>query len=603
MPLSENLSGLISDKSVRTVDILEFAEGKKFLGLTLFPVQRFLFKLVYGLPLSSNLEDPIVLHDRFNEVVERVFHSEFEFLDYLYESKKINSREFKYPLVNVYLAIGRRGTKTTMSSVSVCHTLYRLLSLDNPYEYLGVIPASEIGIAVVSNVTDKASKVKREISNLIYGCEFFKPFLTQNPPPLKEDIILLTRPALKEGDKNKYGKVVISIEAAGPSPRGGNNVAFIADEFAHFVDSQYSTRENPLDKSVYDALVPSISNFIDPEGNPFGKNYFISSPGDKRGIFYEKFSETLGDEAEKTGTRGRRRDILFVQMPTWWINPRVSSQVLREFFEGSERSFLREYGAEFLDKVSTWIVDERKIHACIIKGFDNDLHFGGKGNRRVRHYLGLDLGLTSDGFAVAVCHHEKKLAEREPTLEAYRELIKTEDVYVFDYVGYLLPEEGEAIDVDAVCMYIEEVNKKFYIHRAAHDQWSAEMFKQWLSKKSLYKRTSAINVNSQFNSQSAKLFKNHMNKGQLVFPDDPGLISEILALKEKLTGAGIKVENPNGHDDRFSAMLKALWLCFSDPRRDEVVETVSGAAASRYNTNFIRTMYKNRDPRRGQVIT
>jgi hypothetical protein len=50
---------------MQTVDIITFAEAQWGLNIKLFPVQRFILKTFYGLPLDDN-EKNIIVPDEMN---------------------------------------------------------------------------------------------------------------------------------------------------------------------------------------------------------------------------------------------------------------------------------------------------------------------------------------------------------------------------------------------------------------------------------------------------------------------------------------------------------------------------------------------------------
>ena len=84
----------LSSKNIddsKPMNIIDFAQSKFGLGVKLYPGQRFILKLFYGLPLDDKVDetDPIIIRDQFNEKTVHTF-SEREFLDFLYLEKRIN---------------------------------------------------------------------------------------------------------------------------------------------------------------------------------------------------------------------------------------------------------------------------------------------------------------------------------------------------------------------------------------------------------------------------------------------------------------------------------------------------------------------------------
>lgn len=224
----------------RLLNIIEFVESKKHLNIKLYPVQRVIFKLIYGIPLSDDIsDDPIILKDDFNEVILYTFTSEIEFVEFLVSEKKLNSSDIIDPM-EVLFFVGRRGTKTTMISMMVSYTIYVILEIGNPHEYFGIVLQSEIGIAVVSNKTSNASKQLREISNMVYGSKYFSEYIVSKEPS-KEGFFMKTKYGKNNPDK-RVGLINIQVFAATPSVRGSSNIVVVLDEFAHYIDSDNPQR-------------------------------------------------------------------------------------------------------------------------------------------------------------------------------------------------------------------------------------------------------------------------------------------------------------------------------------------------------------------------
>ena len=120
-------SKVSKDGDSRALNIIEFAESRAGLAQKLYPGQKFIFKLFYGIPLSDNVEDnEIIIRDKFNEEVLHIF-SEVQFLDFLYQEKRINISPEDYEKGNlefeeISFVIGRRGSKSTMTAIIACYT-------------------------------------------------------------------------------------------------------------------------------------------------------------------------------------------------------------------------------------------------------------------------------------------------------------------------------------------------------------------------------------------------------------------------------------------------------------------------------------------------
>ena len=566
--ITEYKSSQDSGEGLPYTDIMNFIYSPQYCGFPrLFPVQKFLIKLIYGVPLDENLEDPIILMDQFNEVEIRRFRSEPDFLSFLYDTGRINCKEFNYPLTRVYMVLGRRGTKTTISSIVAAHTMHMVLSFDDPYGYFGVLPISEIGVGVTSNNDENAARQSREIASIVYSNPFFKPYLVQKDPPIS-GFSLRTKQAVRE-NRWDLPKVSVQVKAASPAVRGGNFIVAIADEFAHYIDSNASTRVKPLDKYISESLTPSISGFKNQEtGDPLGRAIFITSPNGKKGLTWKYKNDLAKDNP----------DILFINMPSWWSNPNLSSVELRNAWKESERSFQQEYGAEFVEQESTFITEESVVARMVNPELKNTLE---NSNPKRYYFASLDLALSSDNAAISVCHYEPIYEERATIKGQYDNIVAKKSVFVFDYVWMISPdkEEGNDISVDAVIDQMFLVGSYYKIQMWSWDQWSEAMFRQWLAKRNFNCPYETVSATPTWNSDASRLFKTLMVESRLVIPDDMGIYNEILGLKEKISSHLIKVENDTGHDDRYSAMAKSLWMCYQSQSKTSDPSVVQKSVA------------------------
>ena len=72
MAFADTLLKISSDNidETKPMNILDFAQSKFGLGLKLYPGQRFILKLFYGLKLDEEIDpsDPIIIRDQFKRL-------------------------------------------------------------------------------------------------------------------------------------------------------------------------------------------------------------------------------------------------------------------------------------------------------------------------------------------------------------------------------------------------------------------------------------------------------------------------------------------------------------------------------------------------------
>lgn len=536
------------------MNIIEFCESSSGLGIKLFPVQRFIFKVFYAIPLDDDIvNNPIQLTDDFNESVIKEFTSEIEFFKYLYIEGRINISYEEWStgdflFIEIVFVIGRRGSKTTMTSIITCYTLYLLLSLDDPHKYFGIMESDTIGVALVSNHSENAHKQYMAISDLLMRSRFFARFIRKSVAGQ----LWLASEAYKElqekGDAAKAGNILVTSFSASPSVRGSSNIVVVMDEFDHFPDADTHHKDMRLAEKVYEALVPSISGFIDPKTRKaVGKSFVISSPNGTTGEMYKLYKKSF-----------ESKDILMLQMPSNWVNPKVAPQILRAAFNKSETSFRQEYGAHFNDKQGDWI-DEKKLFASIDVG---NLNVPSQ-KMDVPHSMGFDLAVRGDRAVISVGHCSDSLPTNYmPKDEKLSEalLAKKGPYYIIDYVKIYKPENYATgmIPVEEVISDIEYLFTRFRIVDGSYDQYSGGLFTQLLEKKPKI-RLSYEPANMYNNSERAKTMRLLFNEGRIILPYIEDMIVEFQNLKEEVRRDGvIRVHNDFGHDDIYSSISRCI---------------------------------------------
>ena len=596
MAFADTLLKISSDNidETKPMNIVDFAQSKFGLGLKLYPGQRFILKLFYGLPLDEQVDanDPIIIRDQFNRTVIHTF-SEREFLDFLYLEKRININYDEYlkrdkPYNEAIFAIGRRGSKTVMSSVISLYTLYLLMRMPDPHEYFRVMPADYIGIAIASNGKLGADRQYESVSSMINNSPFFKRYLISDSGG---EIILDTRKAVELRNAGKYMdgyQIKISAFPVSPAVRGASNVVVILDEFAHFIDSEVGKKAKNLDEVMYEALTPSISGFTTPDGKSFGKKFIISSPNGPKGFMYRMLQDA----------HTYNENTLAINTPSHWINLRVSGDEIQDLWNKSELSCRQEFGGEFVTKESDWIKNPNKIWACVNKLMTNDLPpykiTGG-----LKHFLGIDLGLSHDGCAFAVAHVEPERPEQVYIDDEYEKLTAKDETYIVDYIGYLKPADGETLSKDEILDHIALFVSRYNIVYGAYDQWSGELWSQLFTQRG-FNMLHQFNATQQSNNDIAMNFKQLIMEGRLMLPDYPEFIDEIFSLKESVGRNGlIKVENTVEHDDMYDAVGRALYLCMQNKLNSGSIlvssnkafvsnRNIYGAGASGLNRSYTR---------------
>lgn len=588
----------------RKLSIIEFAESSYGLNLKLFPAQKFFLKLLVGEPLDDSLKE-IIIKDKFGDKSILTL-TEKEYYNYLLEDKRIScpyqSLLDNHKKVSQYIfCMGRRASKSVMTSIIVSYKLYELLLIRCPQDYLGVPTASKMGIVMVALSQDSSMTLFNTFFGLIKDSLFFKKHMKEEAT--KTEIRFWTLKDLEQIEKGNNSvrsnhSFEVSAVPLTPGVRGSSNIFVIFDEFAHFANSSHSTKDKPMDKFIYEALAPSISAFRDPEGNPYGKIFILSSPNGKQNMFYTDYETSFNTDINDSF-------MFSVRAPTWEINPKVDSSFFKKEYFKDASSYSQEYAAEFLDGGTNWLRDLGSLYYCVEENrnsLDDNCH-----NLSSPYFLGLDFGLSKDGTAMAICHYEpmykrdnnkfikETFSYDDKLLDKINsdDLIVDSNVFVIDYVCYLRPglppfENHKVLDIDVVIDRIEFLFQKFPILLGCYDQWSGQIISSLLEKRGMSKKIEMISSTQMLNDSQYKLFSQLLHTKKLVFPEDKSLLKELLSLKVEINSNGsISVENrTSGHDDRFDAICRALYLAYNYHNKPEALSSVLNPKSRFFDKSF-----------------
>jgi len=567
--LDEKHAGKDND-SVEFLSIIDFIDRFKLLPNGLFPVQRFVLKLYYGIPLDDK-EKNIKITDRFNT---KTLHdlTEVEYLVYLYDQGRCNIRVqdeiIRHELI---LVLGRRSGKSTLSAIIASYELYKLLRRRNPQSFYGLPANSEIRVLCVANDKEQASIVYGDMAGYVDNVDYFKSAMTNQTQTFMR--------FQTDQDRQRYGKGGRSTIAAtfkssiAKGLRGRGIICYILDEIAFFVDDGKSSADK-----VYRAVNPSIAQFSPKDtknkhrslGASDGRAIMISSPDARDGFFYRQYQMSLsGGKASS--------NMLMIQAPTWEVNPTLDKSYYEVEFNKDPKSFMTEHGAEFSDRVRGWIEDQSDLLECINPTLKPTL----RGGPRELFWAGVDFGIVRDGTSVCLVHFVNgkiELAYHE-VWYAGKEWRESNPHLVTPSTEYAKSLKGVSrLDVSEIAEWLRVLATRFYIEKGVFDQWAGPIFEQELHKRGL-KQFDMRNFSVTDSSHAFHIAKMCMFGRQLSLYDYPvtqtivsdstmvkhsPIISELLELQATSGGKNITiVESPKvagKHDDMSDSLVRGILL-------------------------------------------
>jgi len=523
-------------------DPITFIESSWGLNRKLYPVQRFIVKLFYGLELEDKEK---VIGFREYPSGELKKFTETEYLDHLsqiwYDGRARTNISLMTDFDNfkpfeLVLICGRRGGKTHLISCITLYEVYKLICKYDPQGYYGLPEGDTIGVQIVASSEEQTSEEWTDIKSGLLLSPFFKPYIknladSEGKAEIYSpyDLERLKR----RGDKlsQKLGSMVIQTSPCDADTiRGSGNIVVIFEELCHYKDKS----KHRASRKVYDALQPSIAAF----GND-GKSFVLSSPKDKdkTNKGYELYLESFSSES-----------MLMFQIPTWEMNPKITFRFLKSVDRG--RTFWQEYGARFADSTEKFLPDnERDIFmSCFRRDEKGELIT--VPNLVVmpgfNYYLTLDPSNKVHGYSGAIGHAENNL------------------VFV-DLIQLWYPEEFDlnAIDIEMIEDWIVDMHKKYKFKLVFFDQFESAYISQRLKKKHNIK-VEVHFFTEKFNSMIYKTLIDLIETQRVSFYYHQEFVTQFLNLEKTLKPHNlISVKSKGGEEDPGDDIADAVaHLCY-----------------------------------------
>lgn len=588
---SSVISKAIADNSANSeeeaaVDIIEYVQASWGLDSTPYPIQRCIFKLIYGLPLKDScpecngvgvIEVPksstphcqqilekvcpkcegkkkegdtlskfrdIFIWDRFREKIEGEF-TEREFVDYLYEDGRCNispedhDKQLGSRPATVVLRLGRRSGKTTMSQWITAYEIYRLVRLKCPQAYYRIRPDQPISITVVATGKEQSQTLLEPSRNIINRSPYLKRFVDQDS---LQKISLATPYSLETGAGSRAGIQINAAPCSAKHLRGKANIIALLEEFGTFF---YELKgSNKSDTAIYAALQPSTIDFKNPvthKGD--GLVLIVSTPLTKESYMYEV----------EQNIRDKKMVGLVLHLPSYWINPNLDSTELRGIYESDRLMFQREYEADYLDKISSaFTFDDLE---ALRRPVDSDANI-------IRYeesaWMGVDLGIKNDGTSISVVAANSEGRYRLVVHEVYR-------TDIGKYENY------EILPIEEMAKRIDEIWNFYGVKGGIFDMWNCYGLESYLES-GARKNLIHLEMNQTANDRIARNMISVVQQGMLtiygdkqVWNDEESVFRELIKL-HRIQSSGdppkIKLSAPNVkgfHDDQYSSLSRAIW--------------------------------------------
>lgn len=532
----------ISKPSSNIVDIITFCEDPRYLDLSfkLWLPQKIILKCFYmGTRGNENLkltqEEWKWLYDNQNDEERDGIIYEKNIKDVIDKLLKKQKEEFNF--TELHLDLGRRASKTLLSSIISAYEAYKLLTIGNgnPHKFYGIPKGEDIHIINVALSQDQAGTLFGMIRQRIMDAPFFRNRIAN---ATTTEIRLWTDDDLKRKKIKSIleikGSIVILCGHSNPDTlRGKGAILILFDELAHYDESGKTPGS-----AFYNALEPSTKKF-----KQFGDARLveISSPYTMTGIFYDIY------QSAKTSNH-----ILSFQLPTWCVNYDIPYESLAEERKRNPENFVIEYGAQWA-KSGTYgnYFDPGLIERCI----RTDISAHSRPHPGFNYYLHVDPANSGDRYVavlVAKEYYVNHLGKR-------RIRVRLANLWVWD------PQPGIGLLFSQIDRDMLQICSIFHPLAVTYDQFNSVSSLQLLKSHGV--NAIQTSYNRSFKNKVYQNLKDMMGyypQPELWLYDDPRLILEMKALKYRPTMRGISlVKDKHGEvktDDLIDALCGAVAM-------------------------------------------
>lgn len=534
--------------SNKIVDIISFCESPLLLNLpannfNLYPGQKIILK---GFYMGSYGNENITLsEEEWQWLYERenVYETK-ELIEKLKRQERTRGTPDFIRFQELTLVLGRRSSKTAITSIIAAYEAYKVLSIGNgdPHTYYGIPFDKKIAIVNVATAKKQAAELWDEIKARVRNSPFFSGRIEGD---VADEINLYTDRDIRKreegiGNLEIEGSVVMRCGHSNPkSLRGGAVICLMFDELAF-----YDEGAKVSGKAFYEALQPSVAQFAN-KGS--GVIVEISSPGPKTGHFYTLYDLSLQPESKHR---------MSMRLPTWRFNPEYTEEnpILKDARSSDQASYMVEYGAEWPESgLYGRYFPEELVTRAFELGLENRVLPEENPMLGCEYYAHVDPSATGANFVCAII---RKHSYRDPRSGVVTPRLILANLQVW------IPQPNTGLDILKINEDLLTTFRRFNPRTVSYDQYPSDA-------SLAYFRRNRINViktpyNRSFKERIYQNLKDLMTKGDLWLFDHPLLESELRELRFKFTprgrsiGADKRGDIPT--DDTADALAGACFM-------------------------------------------
>ena len=482
--------------------------------------------------------------------------------DSVIEKLKKRERGAKFRFSEITLVLGRRSSKTVLSSIVATYEAYKLLVINNgdPYKFFDIPYEHKIAIINVATSREQSKILFAEIESRIRNSPFFSNRIANASG---SEIKLFTDLDLRkisndEGNIKVNGTISVLCGHSNPkSLRGYAVFCLIFDELAFYDEGSKVSA-----KDFYNALQPSVMEFATSaiDGTSHGMVVEISSTGPTNGFFYKLWDSSLKSD-----------HMLSFKSATWEFNPKMpyDHPELKALRERDPETFRIEFGAEWPEgAMFGQYFPKELIDKCFQIGAAANIQPQERPESGGDYYFHIDPGLTASRYAMACV--QRKLYRDSKGILCPRAVLA--------FVKIFTPVTAAGLEWNKIDEEVLNICRLFRPIRVTYDQWNSASSLALLQQNGI--NVEQTSFNRAFKCRIFQNLRDLMSKpecGLHLFHHDD-LYNELVHLKFRPSPRGISI----GADKRGECPTDDIVDCLAG-----AVHASCGKYYSRYPLSVV----------------
>lgn len=278
---ASSLNSLLADNAVKGSDpidvfkrainpgrpwdsIVDFATHPTFCGLSLYPRQETLLKLIYLETENMTAYDLDVIGE-WTQGFSDSSNPQGVQVDIWDRVEYLKANGYSH-FPHIQAVQGRRASKGTIGGVLGAERMAYFVSLDDPQAEFGLAPGKTIWLSVVATNSLQAKKFQfADVRETVERCQWLHPYISTSndyTTTLRTNADIRRIAEMKRSglpvDREIASVRAIAMSSTSSSGRGGSGFMNIYDEFAHMLSGTAGPRTS---EAVYDSYQPSLDQF------------------------------------------------------------------------------------------------------------------------------------------------------------------------------------------------------------------------------------------------------------------------------------------------------------------------------------------------------